>query len=97
MRSQDYEDERGSALLKNPCWQTNMCIHSGSSGGPVFNKDGMVIGINSVSYSDQNFSFISTLYHIMNLKIRHLDIIGYEKKDFTLKELSDIGIIGIKW
>ena len=93
----NYEKERGSALLKNPCWQTNMYIHSGASGGPVFNKDGMVIGINSVSDSDLSFSFISTLYHVMNLKIKKLAIKDHKKRDFTLKELGKIGIVNIKW
>lgn len=71
----EYPDGRDKTMLPNPCWQTDMHIHGGASGGPVFNSQGHVVGINSTSFTvDTSCSFISTIYHIMNLKIRNISV-----------------------
>lgn len=79
-------------VLPNPCWETNIHIHGGASGGPVFNSDGRVIGINSASYDvDPSCSYISTLKHILDLDLSGMITSGCHKKEFTLKELTGIG------
>lgn len=89
----EYPTGRDTSKLPNPCWHTDIHIHGGASGGPVFNSHGLVIGINSSSFSDPSISFISTIYHIMNLKITDLSINGIPKKDYTFRELIDMGVI----
>lgn len=41
--------EQGFSLLKNKCFETNMKIESGASGGPVLIND-IVVGVNSTGY-----------------------------------------------
>jgi len=58
--------EKGFSLLKNPCYQTNIKIAGGASGGPVFDKDGCVFAICSTGYdlhdeSDEEISFVTPL------------------------------------
>ena len=45
----DYHED-GSPVVRNRCYQTNMKIESGASGGPVF-KNGFVVGVNSSSFN----------------------------------------------
>jgi S1-C subfamily serine protease len=85
---EEYPQGRDTRMLPNPCWKTNLPIHAGASGGPVFNQEGKVIGLNNSSLNiDPSCSFISTLDHIMDLKISDIHIPGFDKKIFTLKEL----------
>lgn len=93
----EYPSGRDKTMLPNPCWQTDMHIHGGASGGPVFNSQGHVIGINSTSLTDDtSCSFISTIYHIMNLMIRNISVNSSPVKNYTLKELIKMGVISAK-
>ena len=62
----------GLSKLKNKCYQTNMVIDSGCSGGPVF-KDGWVVGINSTSFDvsgdDTPVSFITPVEYSLGLQL----------------------------
>lgn len=94
---EEFPNGREKGMLPNPCWRCSIHIHGGASGGPVFNARGKVIGINSTSFiNDPSCAFISTLSHIMNLKISDINVEGYKKNDFTLKELAEIGIVNFK-
>jgi hypothetical protein len=93
----EYPRGRDKTILPNPCWQADMHIHSGASGGPVFNSQGHVVGINSTSINgDTSCSFISTIHHIMNLKIRNVSVNSSQAKDYTFKELIKMGVISTK-
>ena len=90
----EFPRGRDTTMLPNPCWQTDMHIHSGASGGPVFNSHGHVLGINSTSSTvDTSCSFISTIYHVMNLKIRNISVNSSPAKDYTFEELIKMGVI----
>jgi len=60
-----YPEGRDKIILPNPCYETSMKILAGASGGPVFNIQGNVIGINSTSFDhndeDLSISFISNV------------------------------------
>lgn len=62
----------GISNLKNRCYQTNMIIESGCSGGPVF-SDGWVVGINSSSFEmtleETLISFITTVDYLLDLQL----------------------------
>jgi hypothetical protein len=45
-----YEDRGPSVKLNPPYYRTNINLHGGASGGPIFNADGNVFGIASCSY-----------------------------------------------
>jgi hypothetical protein len=84
---EEYPEGRDRRMLPNPCWKTNLPIHAGASGGPVFNQEGEVIGLTNSSLNiDPSCSFISTLAHIMDLEISDVHVPGFDKTIFTLKE-----------
>lgn len=87
---------RDRTMLPNPCWQTNIYIHGGASGGPVFNSKGAVIGINSTSLNiAPDCSHISTIEHALSLEISGLKINGNAQTKFSLRELGKLRIISI--
>jgi Trypsin-like peptidase domain len=88
----DYH-EGGSPVVKNRCYQTNMKIDSGASGGPVF-KDGYVVGVNSSGFSladeEEPLSFITPIDYILDLSVTEDDRI------IPVKELIKEGFIIVK-
>ncbi|GMQ79288.1 MAG: hypothetical protein BMS9Abin02_1863 [Anaerolineae bacterium] len=90
----EFPEGRDSTMLPNPCWKTDMHIHGGASGGPVFNENGHVIGINSTSFPvDPSCSFISTLNHIQNLRVQEVSVPDKKLSNPTVRELIDAGLI----
>lgn len=85
--------EKGSFKVKNKCYQTNMDIKGGASGGPVF-KDGYVIGINSSSFEliegEEPISYITPIDYILDLNVKQ------DGKLISVKELIEKGFIKIK-
>lgn len=64
-----------TSKVKNRCYQTNMKIEGGASGGPVF-KDNYVVGINSSSFDlgfdeeQEPISFITPIEYILDMKVK---------------------------
>lgn len=80
----------------NACYQTNMKILSGASGGPVFNSAGNVIGVNSTSFTvDPPYtSFISSIVGAFNIIVEGVMPYAYKEK-WTIEELCNLGhVIG---
>jgi len=88
----DFHEE-GSPMVRNRCYQTNMDIEHGASGGPVLNND-LVIGINSsgmeVMESESPISFVTPIDLILDLSV------PYGKDSISIKELTKNGSIHIK-
>ncbi|WP_298545901.1 serine protease [uncultured Aquimarina sp.] len=87
--------KNGIGLLKNSCFQTTIKMKSGSSGGPVFNKNGTVIGICSTGYDvtdgGDDISFATPLLPTFSLSLE--DDNGNKK---TINELIEEKIISFK-
>jgi S1-C subfamily serine protease len=83
----DYYPD-GISNLKNKCYQTDMVIDSGCSGGPVF-KDGWVVGINSTSFDigleGSPLSFITPVEYLLDLQV------PFENKLMSIKDMVRIG------
>jgi hypothetical protein len=79
----------GSASVKDECYQTNMLVKSGASGGPVL-RGNQIIGVNSSSISvaihEEPISFITPIIKILDLTLK--DSMG---KTTTVKELISKG------
>jgi S1-C subfamily serine protease len=88
----DYH-QNGTSKLKNRCFQTNMKIDGGSSGGPVF-KNGYIVAINSTSFNlsedDEPISFITPIDYILDLFVIE------DGKKITIKQLIEQGNIKTK-
>lgn len=67
---------RDKSVLPGACYRTNMHIMSGASGGPVFNKKGLLIGVNSTGIdleendSGEPLSYITPIDEILGLAIK---------------------------
>jgi hypothetical protein len=63
--------ERGpSVKLRPPYFRTNINLHGGSSGGPVFNAEGEVFGIASCSYDGAtDIAFVTPAAALFELEI----------------------------
>ena len=85
----DYHIQ-GFSMLKNKCYQTDMRIDSGCSGGPVF-KQGYVVGINStsfeISHEDNPISFITPVEYLLDLQLR------FENETFSIRNMIQNGIV----
>ena len=58
-----YPHRRDRGLLKWPCYETDMEIKKGASGGPVFVSDscGVVFGVNCTGFDPHTVSYVSSL------------------------------------
>jgi hypothetical protein len=85
--------EVGPGILQNRCYQTNMKIDSGASGGPVFRK-GYIVGLNSTSFTlpegEEPISFITPIDYILDL------IVEENGKEISVRELIKNGYIKTK-
>lgn len=91
-----FSEGRDKVLLPNPCWRTNMHIHEGASGGPVCNKKGLVVGINSTSFGEKSHSYVSSIAHALNLSIEIVVPPDTEPRKYTLRELAKLNHIFVK-
>lgn len=83
-------DGRDQTMLPNSCYQTNMKILPGASGGPVFNNSGSVVGINSTGFNDANppyTSFISSVNDAFDIIIEDITLPFCHIKKCNLREL----------
>lgn len=83
----------GSPVVRNRCFQTNMKIDSGASGGPVFKK-GYIVGVNSSSFTlseeEEPISFITPIDYILDL------VVEENGKKITIRDLIKSGHIKTK-
>lgn len=86
-----FPNGRDKTFLPGKCYQTDILIENGASGGPVFNKDGLVVGINSTGYDgiDPPVSFITPISEVFQFPIPYAE-------NKTIEELGKIGIISIE-
>jgi hypothetical protein len=59
---------RDRTMLPGPCYRTNIIIHAGASGGPVFGPTG-VFAVNSSGFDGTDISYVSRINEILQLTI----------------------------
>jgi len=91
-----YPEGRDAYLLPGPCVETSMTLKAGLSGGPVFNKNGYIIGVNSTSFTglEKDISYFTPISPILTLpfaieeegKLINTTLLDMAKKaHFTIK------------
>ncbi len=83
----DYPNGRDKILLPGACFQTSMYIHGGASGGPVFNDEGVVCGVNSTGYENEPLSFITPINTIVNLVLNDVGTPNNSTGQISIQEL----------
>lgn len=84
-----YPNGRDRILLPGPCVQTNMYIHGGASGGPVFDPSGKVFDVNSTGFENDDLSFITPIHLIENLLLENIFIPGNNSGRVRVQELIE--------
>ena len=84
---------RNDAFFKGICIQSNMLVKGGASGGPVFNNNGYVVGINTSGYAliegQEPISFTTPIQDAFDVEVPFSD--GGEVKKVPLKALIELG------
>jgi hypothetical protein len=92
-----FPERRDSSLLTWPCFQTNMHLHGGASGGPVFDSTGAVFGINTSSMAPwTDVSYVSKIREALGLKIDEIIIEpSSEAGEYFLYEIARMGFASL--
>lgn len=85
-----FERARDSVMLPFPCFQSDIPIYGGNSGGPVFDKVGRVCGVNCTSYQGEQIAFHAALKGVLDLWARDIALIPEDPvpRNRTLLELG---------
>jgi ribosomal small subunit protein bTHX len=86
---------RQDSFFNGICIQSNMLVKGGASGGPVFNKKGFVIGLNTSGFEliegEEPISFTTTIQEAFDIKVPYSN--NGEVEYHTLLELSKMKIL----
>lgn len=88
-----YPDGRDAVLMPGPCAQTSMYIHGGASGGPVFDAAGLVFGVNSTGFENDDISFVTPIYTMENLLLLDIMTPKNSSGQVRVRELIDNSFI----
>jgi S1-C subfamily serine protease len=93
-----YSDRGPSAKLIPPYYRTDIHLHGGSSGGPVFNRQGEVFGIASCSYDGaEDIAFVTPASALLEIEVP--EKIGEEEdrsSSVTLRAIAARGMISVR-
>jgi hypothetical protein len=90
-----YPDGRDKHMLPGPCYRTNMLIHGGASGGPVFGLNGTVFGVNSTGYDGCDISFVSAIDPIFDLAIDDVQLGSAPASTLPVIEMARLGYVAV--
>ncbi|MCA9501194.1 MAG: trypsin-like peptidase domain-containing protein [Nitrospira sp.] len=91
-----FPSGRDISSLPGPCYQTNMRIHHGASGGPVAcSENGKVFAVNTSGLDGVDFhiSYVSQIDPILGLTLMMPGEQGPE--EVTIQELAELGYVAI--
>ena len=96
---QELYRERGpSAKLIPPYYRTNIHLHGGSSGGPVFDREGSVFGIASCSYDGgEDIAFVTPARALLEVEVpERISDEEDQSSPVTLREIAARGMISLR-
>lgn len=70
-----FPEKRDSVIMPFPCFCSDIPIYGANSGGPVFDRQGRVCGVNGTSIAGQDVSFHMPLKGILDLWARDIEFI----------------------
>lgn len=84
---------RDRVLLPGPCYRTNIIIHHGASGGPVFSRSGKVFAVNSTGFDGTDVSYVSRINEILDLTIDDVIVDNQPPRSVSVIDLARAGHI----
>jgi len=92
-----YNNGRDSVFLPNKSFCVDMYMPAGTSGGPVFNKYGHVVGIISTGYEGDNLSAISDISEVFDMTLQNVCLPnGANYEYISIRDLHREGFVSIK-
>jgi hypothetical protein len=89
-----YPEKRDNCMIKSPCFRTSIYIHGGASGGPVFDDEGRVFGVNCTGFEGTDISYVSRVIDVLNLTINNAIIPGENNPiSVTIERLTKMGYV----
>ena len=93
---EEHRDGRDSVMLPGPCYETNLGVEKGASGGPVFDENGRVFAILSTGFEGTDTAFISHVQSMGGLPIARMKgADGEIRENTTVGELIKRGEIHV--
>lgn len=87
-----FPNGRDRIMMPAPCYQTNIVIHGGASGGPVFTpRSGCVFGVNSTGFDGANVSYISRVNEILPLRLDDVSIGDAPPRCMRISDIAETG------
>jgi hypothetical protein len=86
---------RDRVMLPGPCYRTNILIHAGASGGPVFDPNGYIFGVNSTGFDGTDLSYVSRINEIFQLVIDDIAINDAPSRSVPVIDLARLGVINV--
>ncbi len=91
---QEHPEGRDRVMLPGRCYETDLAIEGGASGGPVFDCSGRVFAVNSTGIDGTNIGYVSHIQSIGGLPIALFKTPdGVVHDHITIYELIRLGII----
>jgi hypothetical protein len=84
---------RDRILLPGCCYRTNMAIHHGASGGPVFSREGTAFAVNSTGFDGTDDSYVSGLEPILDLRIDDVVMDNQPARSVRIRDMVHAGHI----
>lgn len=92
----EFPDGRGWGKTPGRCYQTNLGLAGGASGGPVFDEFGNVFAVNSSGFDGTDIAYVSHIQSIGGLplpKVQTPD--GVMHENIRISELISAGLIKV--
>lgn len=90
-----FVNGRDLLMMPFPCFQSDLPVYGGMSGGPVFDDKGRVFAVNCTRVEGTDVAYHTSLEGILDLSIRNTIISGTEDvpHDRTIRELVRLSAI----
>jgi hypothetical protein len=90
---EDLPNGRDRVLLPGPCYRTNIAIHHGASGGPVFSPSRSAFALNSTGFDGTDDSYVSSIKPIFDLRIDDVVMNDQPAQSVPIIEMARAGHI----
>ncbi|WP_276118880.1 S1 family peptidase [Pararhizobium qamdonense] len=89
-----FPEGRDSVMLPWPCSRVNFFMHPGSSGGPVFDEEGRVFGVNCMSGEpERNVAYVTAIKTLINTALNEVIFEGEFHRELPFERLLEAGVI----
>lgn len=90
-----YRTGRDRVFLPSPCYEAELQVYGGSSGGPVFGMGGGIIGVTNTGFDEFPVSHFTPVSEIFDISLTNV-VNAVTGKELTVEWLIDSGFIELQ-